>query len=58
MLKFIHKKHIGKNFTNAKLVIYYNLFDIVLGFFLIILVTVRKLVDNFGFFIKINLVNS
>jgi hypothetical protein len=38
MLKFIHKKHIGKNFADAKLVIYYNLVDIILGFFLIILV--------------------
>ena len=39
MLKFIHKNNIDKNPGTNKLVVYYNLSDIILGFLLIVLVT-------------------
>ena len=39
MLKFIHKDHINKDPKSKRLVIYYNLSDVVLGFLLIVLVS-------------------
>jgi hypothetical protein len=39
MIKFIHKKHIRQDSHIKGLVIYYSLSDIVLGFFLVVLVS-------------------
>lgn len=38
MIKFIHKKHSESDFGKGKIVIYYNVSDIVLGIMLVALV--------------------
>jgi hypothetical protein len=38
MIKFIHKKHINQDVEKGKIIIYYNVSDIVLGIILLALV--------------------
>jgi hypothetical protein len=38
MIKFIHKKHINNDIEKGKIIIYYNVSDIVLGIILLALV--------------------
>jgi hypothetical protein len=45
MIKFINKKHINKDKTGTKLVIYYSVSDIVLG--IILLILVGFFIDNY-----------
>ena len=37
MIKFVHKKHINQDPKTAKIVIYYSVFDIILGLTLMVL---------------------
>ena len=51
MLKFVHRKHFNKLKSEARIVVYYSLSEIILGLLLIVLVTFFAI-----FYLKNNLV--